>query len=79
VAGKTRSALTDEFWRGYRDSAGLHHDDYDVAAFDLLGRLVLTCARATRLNRNVTLFFRNVTELEMEDSKEAKLSRFGYN
>ena len=27
-----RSALTDEFWRGYRRAAGLHHDDYDVVA-----------------------------------------------
>jgi hypothetical protein len=25
--------LTDEFWRGYRKAAGLHHDDYDVVAF----------------------------------------------
>jgi uncharacterized protein YhfF len=25
--------LTDEFWRGYRNAAGLHHDDYDVVAF----------------------------------------------
>jgi uncharacterized protein YhfF len=25
--------LTDEFWRGYREAAGLHHDDYDVVAF----------------------------------------------
>ena len=33
VAGGTRSALTDEFWRGYRKAAGLHHDDYDVVAF----------------------------------------------
>jgi uncharacterized protein YhfF len=28
-----RSNLTDEFWRGYRDAAGLNHDDYDVVAF----------------------------------------------
>jgi uncharacterized protein YhfF len=28
-----RSALTDEFWRAYRDAAGLHHDHYDVVAF----------------------------------------------
>jgi uncharacterized protein YhfF len=33
VASVKRSALTEEFWRGYRDAAGLHHDDYDVAAF----------------------------------------------
>jgi uncharacterized protein YhfF len=33
VAGAARSALTDEFWRGYREAAGLHHDDYDVVAF----------------------------------------------
>jgi len=33
VAGGTRSDLTDEFWRRYRDAAGLHHDDYDVVAF----------------------------------------------
>ena len=33
MAGGTRSALTDEFWRGYRNAAGLHHDDYDVVAF----------------------------------------------
>jgi uncharacterized protein YhfF len=28
-----RSDLTDEFWREYRDAAGLNHDDYDVVAF----------------------------------------------
>jgi uncharacterized protein YhfF len=33
VAGGTRSALTDEFWVGYREAAGLRHDDYDVVAF----------------------------------------------
>src|SRR5471032_2188258 len=33
MAGGMRSALTDEFWRGYREAAGLHHDDYDVVAF----------------------------------------------
>jgi uncharacterized protein YhfF len=33
MAGGTRSTLTDEFWRGYRDVAGLQHDDYDVVAF----------------------------------------------
>ena len=33
MAGGTRSDLTDEFWRRYRDAAGLHHDDYDVVAF----------------------------------------------
>jgi len=33
LAGRMRSALTDEFWRGYRRAAGLHHDDYDVVAF----------------------------------------------
>ena len=33
MAGAARSALTDEFWRGYREAAGLHHDDYDVVAF----------------------------------------------
>jgi dihydroorotase len=33
MAGATRSALTDEFWRGYRDAAGLQHDDYGVVAF----------------------------------------------
>ena len=33
MAGATRSALTDEFWRGYRKAAGLQHDDYDVVAF----------------------------------------------
>jgi uncharacterized protein YhfF len=33
VAGGARSALTDEFWRGYRDAAGLYHVDYDVVAF----------------------------------------------
>src|ERR1700730_17310751 len=32
MAGATRSALTDEFWRGYRDAAGLQHDAYDVVA-----------------------------------------------
>ena len=33
MAGGTRSAVTDEFWRGYRDAAGLRHDNYDVVAF----------------------------------------------
>jgi uncharacterized protein YhfF len=33
MAGRQRSALTEKFWRGFRDAAGLHHDDYDVAAF----------------------------------------------
>src|SRR5471030_3069943 len=33
MAGGMRSALTDEFWRRYREAAGLHHDDYDVVAF----------------------------------------------
>jgi uncharacterized protein YhfF len=33
MAGAARSALTDDFWRGYRDAAGLEHDDYDVVAF----------------------------------------------
>jgi uncharacterized protein YhfF len=33
MACATRSALTDEFWRGYRKAAGLRHDDYDVVAF----------------------------------------------
>src|SRR5471030_2548511 len=33
MAGRTRSVLTDEFWRGYREAAGLHHDNYDVVAF----------------------------------------------
>jgi uncharacterized protein YhfF len=33
VAGRTRSALTDEFWRAYRTATGLDHDDYDAVAF----------------------------------------------
>jgi uncharacterized protein YhfF len=33
MAGGARSALTDEFWRGYREAAGPHHDDYDVVTF----------------------------------------------
>jgi uncharacterized protein YhfF len=33
MAGGMRSAVTDEFWRGYREAAGLHHDDYDVVTF----------------------------------------------
>jgi uncharacterized protein YhfF len=33
MAGGMRSNLTDEFWRCYRDAAGLHHNDYDVVAF----------------------------------------------
>jgi uncharacterized protein YhfF len=33
MAGGTRSALTDGFWRGYREAMGLQHDDYDVVAF----------------------------------------------
>jgi uncharacterized protein YhfF len=33
MAGGKRSALTDQFWRAYREAAGLHQDDYDVVAF----------------------------------------------
>jgi uncharacterized protein YhfF len=33
MAGGIRSALTDEFWHGYREAAGLRHNDYDVVAF----------------------------------------------
>jgi uncharacterized protein YhfF len=33
MAGGARSVVTDEFWRGYREAAGLHHDDYDVVTF----------------------------------------------
>lgn len=33
MAGRPRSALTDEFWRGHREAAGLSHDDYDVVTF----------------------------------------------
>ena len=33
MAAGMRSALTDEFWRGYREAAGLRQDNYDVAAF----------------------------------------------
>jgi uncharacterized protein YhfF len=33
MAGGERSSLTEEFWREYRNAAGLHHDDYDVVAF----------------------------------------------
>jgi uncharacterized protein YhfF len=33
VAAGMRSALTSEFWRTYREAAGLHHDDYDVVTF----------------------------------------------
>lgn len=33
MAGSVRSALTDEFWRAYREAVGLDHDDYDVVAF----------------------------------------------
>ena len=33
VAAGMRSALTDEFWRAYREAAGLQRDDYDVVAF----------------------------------------------
>ncbi len=33
MAGGARSALTDEFWRAYRNAAGLDHDNYDVVAF----------------------------------------------
>jgi uncharacterized protein YhfF len=33
MAGGARSGLTDEFWRCYREAAGLHHDDYDVVTF----------------------------------------------
>jgi uncharacterized protein YhfF len=33
MAGHDRSALTEQFWRKYREAAGLQHDDYDVVAF----------------------------------------------
>ncbi len=33
MAGGSRTALTDEFWRGFREAGGLQHDDYDVVAF----------------------------------------------
>ena len=33
VAAGMRSALTDEFWRAYREAAGLQHDNYDVVTF----------------------------------------------
>jgi hypothetical protein len=33
MAGGARLALTDEFWRAYRDAAGLDHDNYEVVAF----------------------------------------------
>jgi uncharacterized protein YhfF len=33
VAAGARSALTDEFWRGYREASGVGHDNYDVVAF----------------------------------------------
>jgi len=33
VAAGARSALTDEFWRRYREASGLGHDSYDVVAF----------------------------------------------
>ena len=33
VAAGIRSALTDEFWRAYREAAGLQRDNYDVVAF----------------------------------------------
>ena len=33
MAGRGRSALTDRFWRDYREAAGLDHDHYDVVAF----------------------------------------------
>ena len=33
MAGAARSVVTDEFWRAYRNAAGLDHDRYDVVAF----------------------------------------------
>ncbi len=33
MAGGTRSAATEEFWRGYREATALQHDDYDVVTF----------------------------------------------
>jgi uncharacterized protein YhfF len=33
MAGRGRSNLTDRFWQDFRQTAGLQHDDYDVAAF----------------------------------------------
>jgi uncharacterized protein YhfF len=33
MAGRERSALTEQFWREYRNAASLDHDDYDVVAF----------------------------------------------
>jgi uncharacterized protein YhfF len=33
MAARIRSAVTDEFWRTYREATGLQHDKYDVVAF----------------------------------------------
>lgn len=33
MAGRERSALTERFWRDYREAARLDHEDYDVVAF----------------------------------------------
>ncbi len=33
MAGAERSVITEEFWREYRNAAGLDHDTYDVVTF----------------------------------------------
>jgi uncharacterized protein YhfF len=33
MAGGERFSLTEEFWREYRNAAGLQHNDYDVVVF----------------------------------------------
>ena len=47
MAGGTRSAVTEKFWRGYRDAAGLHHDDYDVVAFGVGSEMATELAELT--------------------------------
>ncbi len=47
MAGRTRSAVTDEFWRCYRNAAGLQHDDYDVVAFGVGAEMATELAELT--------------------------------
>ena len=47
MAGAARSALTEEFWRGYRDAAGLQHDVYDVVAFGVGAEMATELAELT--------------------------------
>lgn len=47
MTGGERSALTEEFWREYRNAAGLDHDNYDVVTFGDGPRMATELAELT--------------------------------